>query len=129
MIRIAVAVGFGPSWVQNEGKNPHEAAEDYYEYLQTCTYYRLPWKIVKVFNDKGLDVDTRMTEKAIKEKSILGKVRWFVPLASRLSILFHTYGTPHLLTEGTRHLNIFILQTICENYKPRRFHFRAGSIL
>jgi len=92
-IRIAMSAGFDPYWVRNEGKEKHEAAEDYYNYIQNNTYYRSPWRIVKSLNEKGFVVDTYMTGKTVMENTILGKYgcpRLLISLATMLSILFHT---------------------------------------
>ena len=93
LIRFAMVVGFDPDWVRNKGKKQHEAAEDYYRYIQSSTYYRSPWEIVKAFDDMGFAVDTHMTGETIMGKLMVskdGSARWLILLASKLSGLFHT---------------------------------------
>lgn len=93
LLRLAMWAGVDPAWIRNNGKTAHEAAEDYYVYLQKQTYYRPHWEIAKAFESVGLAADFRMTGETITEKIAVRGIKspqtlgWLV---TRLSALFHT---------------------------------------
>ncbi|MCZ6644272.1 MAG: methyltransferase domain-containing protein, partial [Gammaproteobacteria bacterium] len=93
LIRFAMASGFDPAWVENRDKKVHEAAEEYFQYLQDHTYYRPIWEILKSFESRGFECHTSNTDEAIISKPLFqhfstlpGPARLF----GLMSLLFHT---------------------------------------
>jgi hypothetical protein len=56
-IRFWVGIGVEPRWEELEGKTLHQKTDRYFEYINSCTYYRPIKKIRQIFEDAGFRVN------------------------------------------------------------------------